>query len=46
MGDFRVTVDGVGNHGCQRELKDGAIVAECDDPTCVDCKARRFVKET
>lgn len=45
MGDFRIEVNATGGHGCQRELKDGADVKDCGNPSCPDCIARRFVKE-
>ena len=45
MGTFNLRVTAVGNHGCQRELKDGATVEQCGDPRCPDCIARRFVEE-
>lgn len=37
MGDFRATIEAVGGHGCQRELKDGSDVPGCGAPTCPDC---------
>lgn len=43
MGNFRVEVEAVGGHGCQRELKDGAEVTKCSNPSCPDCMAREFV---
>lgn len=45
MGTFRVEVQAVGGHGCQREIKSGGKVEDCGSPTCVDCIARRFVAE-
>lgn len=45
MGQFRVTVTGVGGHGCQREVKDGATVPGCGQPKCPDCAARRFIAD-
>jgi hypothetical protein len=45
MGMFAVAVQAVGGHGCQRELKDGAEVAGCGQPTCPDCITRRYVAE-
>jgi hypothetical protein len=44
MGDFRIEVNAVGGHGCQREIPDGAIVNGCGRPNCPDCIARRFVR--
>lgn len=45
MGEFRVTVEGVGGHGCQREFGDGETVAGCGQQHCPDCAARRFIDE-
>lgn len=45
MGTFNVDVTAVGNHYCQRELRDGATVDGCGDPNCPDCIARAFVAE-
>lgn len=44
MGDFRIVIEATGGHGCQRELKAGAIVGTCDSPGCPDCQARALVK--
>jgi hypothetical protein len=44
MGDFRVTVEALGGHGCQREKGDGETVIGCDLPGCPDCMAREFVR--
>ena len=44
MGQFRVTVDAVGGHGCQREKGDGEFVIGCERPGCPDCIAREFVR--
>ena len=44
MGDFRIIVDAVGGHGCQREVKDGgAVKDDCGQPSCPDCAARGFI---
>jgi len=43
MGNFRVTIEGVGNHGCQREKKGTDVIEGCGQPGCVDCLARAFV---
>jgi hypothetical protein len=45
MGQFKVEVVAVGGHGCQREKRDGEDVADCGEPSCPDCIARRFVNE-
>jgi hypothetical protein len=44
MGDFRVTVEALGGHGCQREKGDGETVIGCERPGCPDCMAREFVR--
>lgn len=45
MGTFRVEIQAVGNHGCHREIGDGGTVADyCNNPSCVDCITREFVK--
>lgn len=44
MGDFRVTVEALGGHGCQREIGDGEFVVGCNRPGCPDCIAREFVR--
>lgn len=43
MGDFRITIEAVGNHGCGRESKDGEQVVRCGEPGCIDCKTIAFV---
>jgi len=45
MGTFVVSVEAVGGHGCQRELKDGTVVPGCGLDSCPDCTARRFVED-
>jgi len=46
MGDFRIEVNGVGAHGCQREVKSGEVKKEdCGNAGCPDCLARAFVKK-
>jgi hypothetical protein len=45
MGNFRVEIQAVGNHGCQREVKNGGIVEGCGQPNCVDCITRDYVKK-
>jgi len=43
MGTFRVDVQAVGGHGCQRDVKDGEVVQGCGKPNCPDCIVREFV---
>jgi hypothetical protein len=46
MGDYRITIDAVGGHGCQREVKDGGpLQPDCGSKHCPDCAARRLVAE-
>lgn len=45
MGNFRVEIEAVGGHGCQREVKDGETVTGCGRMGCPDCEARRFLKQ-
>lgn len=44
MGTFRVEVQAVGGHGCQREVKDSGLVYGCGQSSCPDCIAREFVE--
>jgi hypothetical protein len=45
MGDFRMTVEAVGGHGCDRKAKAGGPVQGCGSETCPDCIFARFVSE-
>ncbi len=45
MGDFRIEVNAVGGHGCQREVKDGGTVYGCGSMRCPDCLAAKFVAD-
>jgi predicted PP-loop superfamily ATPase len=37
-------VQAVGDHGCQRDVKNGGfITAKCDNPRCVDCITREYI---
>jgi hypothetical protein len=44
MGQFRVIVQAIGNHGCERERGDGENVVGCERVGCVDCISREFVR--
>jgi hypothetical protein len=44
MGTFRIEIQAVGGHGCQRD-KTGDDVAGCGSPTCPDCIARESVQK-
>lgn len=43
MGDFRIEINAVGGHGCDRDAKDGDAVKPCNGPGCPDCMTRDFV---
>lgn len=43
MGTFRVEIQGVGNHGCGREVKDSGTLQPCGSPGCVDCITREYL---
>lgn len=45
MGNFRIEIDAVGGHGCQREAKDGELVYGCRNMNCPDCLTREFVEK-
>lgn len=45
MGDFRITVNAVGGHGCQREVKDGEKVYGCGSMSCPDCVTAKFIAD-
>lgn len=44
MGQFIVSVDAVGNHGCSRDVGDGEFVVGCELPHCTDCITREYVR--
>lgn len=44
MGQFAIVISGVGNHGCERGVKDGENVLGCQRPDCPDCIAREVVR--
>ena len=44
MGDFRITIEAVGGHGCGREAKDGQTVVRCRRMDCPDCRTIDFVE--
>lgn len=44
MGDFRVVVDAVGSHGCERDIGHDSHVVGCERPGCSDCIAREYVR--
>lgn len=44
MGHYRLTLVGVGGHGCQRERGSGSSVTGCNRPNCPDCILREAVR--
>jgi hypothetical protein len=44
MGDYRITIEAMGGHGCQREKGDGEFVVGCERHNCPDCMARELVR--
>lgn len=44
MGDFRIVIEALGGHGCQREKGDGETVIGCERTGCPDCMARELVR--
>lgn len=45
MGDFRIVIEAMGGHGCQREAKQGEAFVGCGHENCPDCMARVFVDQ-
>lgn len=45
MGDFRITVNAVGGHGCQRDAKDGDKVSGCGSMRCPDCITAKYIAD-
>lgn len=45
MGAFRIEVNAVGGHGCDRDKKDGEIVYGCGRQDCPDCLTAKFVAD-
>jgi len=43
MGNFRVSVHAVGNHGCQREKRGTDVILGCGEPNCTDCITRDYI---
>lgn len=44
MGDFRIVIEALGGHGCQREKGTGETVIGCERQGCPDCMARELVR--
>jgi hypothetical protein len=46
LGDYRITIEAVGGHGCGRDALDGDVVQRCGIlPNCPDCSAVALVEE-
>lgn len=45
MGDFRIVIESVGGHGCDRDAGTGDKFYGCQRMGCPDCEAKRFVDE-
>lgn len=45
MGDFRIVINAVGGHGCEREKKDGEKVYGCGRMDCPDCLTAKFIAD-
>lgn len=43
MGDFRIVVEAMGGHGCDRKAAEGDEVRGCGREDCPDCVFARFV---
>lgn len=43
MGNYRIEIEAVGGHGCNREAKAGQVVAGCQKMGCPDCELRRLL---
>ncbi len=44
MGDYRITIEAVGGHGCGRDYGNGTV-NRCRRMDCPDCLAERFVRD-
>jgi hypothetical protein len=45
MGDFRMTIEAAGGHGCDRTAKEGGELRGCGQENCPDCMFARFVSD-
>ena len=45
VGNYRIVIEGVGSHGCQRDVAgESSVKVQCDSPSfCPDCAARALV---
>lgn len=44
MGDYRIVIEGLGGHGCERDKGDGEHVVGCERSNCPDCMSRELVR--
>lgn len=44
MGQFRMTIEAAGGHGCERKARVGERVIGCSRQDCPDCSLRAFVE--
>lgn len=44
MGDFRIKIEAVGGHGCDRKAKEGEKLQPCGQAYCPDCNSLEFVE--
>jgi hypothetical protein len=44
MGNYRIIVDAVGGHGCERNVLDGQSTIGCQQRNCPDCTTREYVR--
>jgi hypothetical protein len=45
MGTFKIEIEAVGGHGCDRDAKAGEVINSKCGGSCPDCRASRFVEE-
>jgi hypothetical protein len=43
VADFKIEIEGIGDHGCDRSAKDGKHCAPCHQMGCPDCELRRHL---
>jgi hypothetical protein len=43
MGAHKIFIEAVGNHGCDRQAKEGEERKFCGEPGCADCVGRNAV---
>lgn len=44
MGNYRIIVDAMGGHGCERSVLDGQSTIGCQQRNCPDCVTREYVR--